>query len=101
MGSGNRRPKAIVPPVALAKLSTPAWARGPGALICEPGNRGSDAVAKKPARDGGEVEAMTAISDARLREAFSRIETQKPPRRLVDAFDRLLRGLRRTADPRN
>lgn len=44
---------------------------------------------------------MTAISDARLREAFSRIETQKPPRRLVEAFDRLLRGLRRTADPRN
>lgn len=101
MGSGNRRPEAIVPPVASAKLSTPAWARGPGALICEPGNRGSDAVAKKPASDGGEVEAMTAISDARLREAFSRIETQKPPRRLVDAFDRLLRGLRRTADPRN
>lgn len=58
-------------------------------------------MAKKPASDGGEVEAMTAISDARLREAFSRIETQKPPRRLVDAFDRLLRGLRRTADPRN
>lgn len=58
-------------------------------------------MGKKPAGDGGKVKVMAATSEARLREAWSRIETQKPPRRLVDALDRLLKGLRRGSDLRN